>query len=84
MEKTNVVKLVERTSDARHWTPEESLVETLEKIRSGKINPKYMAIHWIDVDNDKEQHRYSWAGGKLEEHIALLSVGQQRLSDYWK
>ena len=82
MEKTRVIKLVDRSHNACHWTPEEALMDTLERVRSGEFNPKYMAIHW--ADKVKRQHRYCWAGGRIEEHVSLLTVGQIKLSDNWK
>ena len=82
MEKNRIVKLVERSQNACHWTPEDALVDTLERVRSGEFNPKYMAIHWID--KKERHHRYSWSGGRIEDHVSLLTVGQIKLADYWK
>ena len=73
-----------RDNDSRKWTAEELLLDMIEQIRRGEINPKQIAVHWFEHTDEKEsmgEHDYIIAQCTVPEHVLLLEIGKQCMLD---
>lgn len=73
-----------RDEDSRMWTAEELLLDLLEQIRRGQINPKQIAVHWFEHTENKDslgKHDFIIAQCSLPEHVLLLEIGKQSMLD---
>ena len=73
-----------RDNDSRKWTAEELLLDMVEQIRRGEINPKQIAVHWFENTKEKDsigRHDYIVAHCNISEHIMLLEIGKQCMFD---
>lgn len=78
-------KRAERNSDSRLWSAEDALEDLLGRIRSGKVKPCWLAIHYMEGDPEKTgmEHGYVVSGVTYPHHLALLQVGIQHLMKEW-
>lgn len=77
-------KRAEREHDSRKWTPLDMARALLRDIEGGEINPKYIAVHYLEEEDDHRlRHGYYAAGVTFFDHISLLNVALRRTLDSW-
>lgn len=78
-------KRADKAADSRLWSPQDALEDLLAEIRAGRIKPTSLAIHyWEGMPESGLEHHYSAAGLTYPSHIALLTVGLDRVVQDWK
>ena len=78
---SNIVRLATVKEDCRLITPEQTLVDALEDIRSGKRKCNKMLICMLDSENEGYSTSFYAANVRASEAIALLEVVKQRFLD---
>ena len=84
----DIVNLNERravkASDCRQWSAQDLAETLLADIKSGKIKPAQIVVHYFEPlpQGGAVHHNYA-AGVTFPEHIALLHVALDRLLKQW-
>lgn len=74
----------ERASDSTLWTAEEMLMAALDDIRSGRINPDGISLHYFDKTGEQTEIPSFYASNlSYERHVALLRIAERRVLDDW-
>ena len=71
-------------NDCRKWTARDMLVQLVNDIDLGHINPSKIVVHWLQEAKDGTSlYGASAAGINVTEHIALLNVGIKKVVEDW-
>lgn len=83
--KASVLSLTERRKPELLWSPEECVHELLESIKSGKVKPVKMAVHYFEEDEEGGLLPRTWSAGfSHSDEIACAALMLQQAVDHWK
>ena len=75
----------EKAGDSKLWTPQDCVEDLLKELKSGRIKPSQIVIHYLeDYDDGYREHGWSISGVTRQEHIALLELAKWRMLELWK
>lgn len=78
-------KRADKMGDSRLWSAADALEDLLSDVRSGKVNPTQLAIHYFEGTPETGlEHHYAVSGLTYPNHIALLTIALQRMVGEWK
>jgi hypothetical protein len=72
----NLIKLADKSGDARHWSVEQMLEDTLADVRSGKINAAKALVLFLDDTDNRYSIQIRNAGLRNSEKLALLDIAK--------
>jgi len=75
----NIVNLVEKSYDARHWNAEAMLQDALHEVRNGVRSQKKALILWLDDSDDEYLLGFTQCGMTTAECVLLCELGKDRL-----
>lgn len=72
----NVVRLIDKTGNAKSWGPQDVVDALQEDIDAGKVGNKMLVLH-VDQSNGRFNTSFLQCGMSASELIMLLEIAKQ-------
>jgi hypothetical protein len=73
----SIIRLIERSDNAAHWSPRDAWEEMGKRLDRDK--PKCLLIAYLD---EQDAVKYVWAGQSMLQRIGLTTILQQKSCEH--